>query len=432
MRIGTSVKSGVILVLAGLGVTGPLHAGEARTINGCRVDRDGGSAPRHFGGRLELDGYSDHNDPTSGIGSGAGPASGDGVRLRRAWFSPCGRVRRLDLDYHIDYDFVTNSLQQAWLSYESNAHHGAIYAGQDKPWASLDEIASDTETPFLERNIASSSGVNSLATYTNGLYYKWHKRQVFSRSDNLWLGASASYLHKQHGRTSGSNQGTALNARIAYALLGKDHQWLHFGVSFIDARSTSGNTTRGSSALLASYIYGNYFDKNEKLTLSSYGVSKLGAKPHSYTVGGEIAGAYQRAYLQAEYDHAEFAETGEARSTVRAYSVTAAILLTPGTRPYKCANATYGAVESPHGAWELAVRYDKARNGGSHFIGLALKAANVSQATLDRVSLLTLGLNYYPKEHVRFMFDYEQGRADLGKAGTDSPNTVATRVQILF
>jgi phosphate-selective porin OprO and OprP len=431
--VSTSVKGGIIAALAALGVAGPAHAVETKAVNGCPLDRH----DFHFGGRIELDGYYDDNDHTSMIGSGAGHASGDGVRFRRAWFSPCGRIRRLRLDYHIDYDFVTNSLQKAWLSYESKANHDALYVGQDKPWASLDEIASDTDTPFLERNIASSSGVNSLATYTSGLYYKWHKRRVFSRSDNLWLGASVSSLHKQHGRTSGSNQGTALNARVAYAPLAEQQRWLHFGVSFIDARSTSGSTTSGSSALLASYVYGNYFDKNEKLTLASYAASKTGAEPHSYTLGGELAGAYQRAYVQAEYDHADFGETGEAGNTVRAYSVTAAILLTSGTRTYRCADATYGAIESVprHGAWEIALRYDRAWNDSSHgggFTGLKLVGAIASNASLDQVSLLSVGLNYYPDDYVRFMLDYEIGKAELGEAGSDSPHTVGARFQFAF
>lgn len=80
------------------------------------------------------------------------------------------------------------------------------------------------------------------------------------------------------------------------------------------------------------------------------------------------------------------------------------------------------------------MRYERARNNGSNgvFMGLALPGAKASLATLDQVTLLSAGVNYYPNSRVRFVLDYEHGKVDLGKAGTDSPNTVAARAQIFF
>lgn len=43
-----------------------------------------------------------------------------------------------------------------------------------------------------------------------------------------------------------------------------------------------------------------------------------------------------------------------------------------------------------------------------------------------------MGVNYYPNVHVRFVLDYEHGKADLGRAGTDSPNTIGARAQLVF
>lgn len=429
----TLVKTSALTLSIGVGMTGLLHVHDAKANGVWQFSSPDGNFSTSIGSRLEFDGYYDDNDNGGKIGSGvAGEDSSDSFRFRRAWLTLTGNV--YSFDYHIDYDLVSDALQRAWLSHEV-LPHGTLYIGQDKPWASLDEIASDTDTPFLERNIASSSGVNSVATYTNGLYYAWHNR-LLSGHDNLWLGLSGSSLHKEVSGADTSTQGTAFNARVAYAPIVEDDHWLHFGVSFINANAADGSNTSGSNALLASYVYGNHFDSNEKLTLAKYTVTSTGTRPHSNTLGGELAGAYGPGYLQAEYDDVEFHEAGESDNTVKAYSITAAITLTGETRKYKADDATYRGITPSHGygAWELAVRYERAQNYGNNgvFTGLALPGVKGSVATLDQVSLLTIGLNYYANAHVRFMLDYEHGKADLGRAGTDSPNTVGLRAQLAF
>lgn len=428
------VKIGALAVLAGVGLAGVFHADEAKADGAFQIKSPDGNFSASVGGRLEFDGYYDANDNGSRIGSGvAGSDSSDSFRFRRAWLTLTGNV--YSFGYHIDYDFVSSALQRACF-FHGLLPHGTIYLGQSKPWASLDEIASDTDTPFLERNIASASGVNSAATYTNGIYYSWNNR-LLSENDNLWLGVSGSSLHKlSTGGTDSSTQGTAFNARIAYAPIVEKDRWLHLGLSFINANAATGSTTAGSNALLASYVYGNHFDGNEKLTLASYTVSSTGTKPHSNTLGAELAGAYGPGYLQAEYDGAKFHEAGDADNTVKAYSVTGAFTLTGETRPYKPDSASYAGItpSHPYGAWELAVRYEKARNDGNNgvFTGVALPGVKGTVATLDQVTLISAGVNYYPNSHVRFMLDYEHGKADLGKAGTDSPNTVEARAQLVF
>jgi len=432
--MSTFVKTGVLAALAGVGLAGLLHADDARADGAFQLASADGNFSAAVGGRLEFDGYYDDNDSGDRIGSGvSGSDSSDSFRFRRAWLTLTGNV--YSFGYHIDYDFVSSALQRACFFHDL-LPHGTLYLGQSKPWASLDELASDTDTPFLERNITSSSGVNSAATYTNGLYYSWHDR-LLAQDDNLWLGLSGSSLHKlSTGGADTSTQGSAFNARIAYAPFVAKDRWLHFGASFINANAAAGSTTAGTNALLASYVYGNHFDGNEKLTLASYPVSATGTRPHSNTLGGELAGAYGPGYLQAEYDDAKFHEAGLQDNTVDAYSVTAAVTLTGETRPYKPDSASYAAITPSHtyGAWEIAVRYEKARNSGSNgvFTGLALPGLKASLATLDQVTLLSVGVNYYPNSHVRFMLDYEHGEADLGKAGSDSPNTIAARAQLVF
>lgn len=426
------IKSGATAALT-LVAAGLARADVVTTTGGIKVVSSNGDFSAAVGTLVQFDGYADENDAGSGIGSGvANGSSNDAVRFRRAWITLAGKVYRFN--YHIDFDTVSGALQRAWLEH-GLLPHGSLFIGQDKPWASLDEVARNPDTPFLERNIASSSGVNAAASYTNGVFYEWHDR-TFTASDNLWLGVSASSLHRQGGGTDSITQGSAYNARIAYAPIVDQEGWLHFGASIIDATAAAGSTTAGTGALTASYAYGNYYDHNEKLTLASYPVSGAGARPHSRALGGEIAGAYGPAYVQVEYANVAFHQLGEPDDTVTAYTATAAYALTGETRGYNTRDATYFGIAPAHsyGAWEVAVRYDEARNDGSGNVypGIALAGLKASAATADRVRLVTVGLNYYPNDHVRFVLDFEHGEADLGRAGTDRPDTIGARAQLWF
>ncbi|MGH8199631.1 MAG: OprO/OprP family phosphate-selective porin [Steroidobacteraceae bacterium] len=426
------VKSGIVAAFVGAGAC-LAHADVVTTTGGIKVVSSDGDFSAAVGTLVQFDGYADENDSSSRIGSGvANGSASNAFRFRRAWITLAGKV--YSFHYHIDFDTVTGALQRAWLEHDL-LPHGSLFIGQDKPWASMDEIARNPDTPFLERNIASSSGVNAAVTYTNGVFYEWHDRG-FTDSDNLWLGASASSLHKQSGSTDTITQGSAYDARIAYAPIVDKDRWLHLGASIIDATAAAGSTTSGANALTASYAYGNFYDSDEKLTLASYPVSSTGARPHSRALAGELAGAYGPAYLQAEYDHVAFSQTGEPDDMVTAYSATVAYTLTGETRRYNTQDATYLGIVPQHsyGAWELAVRYDQARNDGSDgiYTGLALPGAKAAAATADKVTVVTVGLNYYPNDHVRFVLDYEHGEADLGKAGTDRPNTIGARAQLWF
>ena len=426
------VKSGLLAALAGAGV-GLAHADVVTTTGGIKVVSSNGDFSAAVGTLVQFDAYDDQNDSSSKIGSGTpNGSSNNAYRFRRAWITLAGKV--YSFNYHVDYDMVTGALARAWLEH-GLLPHGSLFIGQDKPWASLDELARNPDTPFMERNIVSASGVNAAATYSDGLFYEW-SHQALTDSDSLWLGASAVSLHKQTGSTDTSTQGSAYNARIAYAPFVEKNAWAHVGASIIDSTAATGSTTAGTNALNASYAYGNYFDTNEKLTLASYPVSSAGARPHSRSISGELAGVYGPAFLQAEYDDVAFHETGLSNNTVTAYSATAAYTLTGESRSYNSQDATYGTITPAHayGAWELAVRYDQARNGGNDgaYTGLALGGAKAALATADKVTLLTVGLNFYPNEHVRFELNYEHGEADLGKEGSDSPNTIGARAQLWF
>ncbi len=140
--------------------------------------------------------------------------------------------------------------------------------------------------------------------------------------------------------------------------------------------------------------------------------------------------------MQAEYDNARFHEAGDARQHGEGLLGHGAFTLTGEARPYKPGDATYGGITPSHayGAWEIAVRYEKARNEGNNgvFTGFALAGVKTYARHVGPGLVAQRGSELLPESHVRFMLDYEHGKADLGRAGTDSPNTVAARAQLVF
>lgn len=419
-------------VLAAFVGTGVAHADTASTTGGIKIKSDDGNFSASIGGRIHFDGYlnsTDNNDEK--IGSAVGGDTGSDFEFRRTFLSLAGSV--YGYDYHIDYDLSNSSFQDVWVSH-ALLPGGTVFVGQHKPWLALDEIASNNNTVFLERNATSATGIYGGADYTNGIYYAWHQ-SIFSKNDSLWAGASGYSLHKQASGSEPRTQGTGYNFRLAYAPIVTKTLWAHVGAAFADA-----NVDTNSGPLTSYYNYGGR--TGQRITLVSYGASAGGNNPHADIIAGELAGAYGPVYFQGEYSNVGYHQEGRTRSTAEAYSATVAWSITGETRPYDKGGATFGGIKPAHsyGAFEVAFRYDYehafAENGGLtpgfSLPGITSGASSAGTVTNEGVKLYTVGLNYYPNPAVRFVLNYEHGEADLGDAGKDSPDTVGLRMQLAF
>ena len=435
MQVNKLLRYSALAVFVGAGM-GVAHADDASTTGGIKIKSSDGNFDASLGGRIHFDGLLNMPDSnTQKIGSGAADDANSDFEFRRVFLSLAGHL--YGYEYHIDYDLVGSSFQDVWIAH-SLLPGGTIYIGQHKPWRSMDEIASNNNTVFLERNIVSATGVYGGVDYTNGVYYSWNK-SVFLNSDNLWAGASVYSLHKQTGGAENRTQGTGYNARLAYAPFVTPTSWLHLGVNFSNDNSDTNSTVTSTASPYAgfgpAYTYGGR--SGAKMTLASYGSGNAKAlgNPHQDAIGGELAGAWGPVYGQAEYTLLGLHQEGLNETNVNAYSITGAYAITGETRTYDKKNATYTGLKPSHayGAFEVAARFDHAQNnltnGNVGCTAAGVVAANVSKCD---VSLITAGINYYPNPAVRFVFNYTHGEANLGNAGKDKPDSIGLRAQLVF
>ncbi len=449
------LRYSVLAVFVGTGM-GVAHADEATTTGGLKIKSSDGNFDASLGGRIHFDGeliVPDHgalfgvNDPAGGEKSS--------FYFRRVFISLAGHL--YGWEYHIDEDLAAtnqNGFNDVWIAH-SVIGNDAIYLGQHKPWRSLDELASNNITPFMERNANSATGVYGGRDYADGVFYKW--THGFTGSDNLFAGVSVYSLSKTSNQAGGGltttstttttsgttttvtgptvqgqTQGTGYNARIAYAPIVKDGLWAHVGASVSSDNADGGGS--GGYSLSSSYIFVGR--QAGSATLASYKNAATGGNnPNVTSVAGELAGAFGPAYASAEFTNAKYNQTGVAANTVQAFSATAAYLVTGETRPYDKNVATYGNIRPlhPYGALEVLVRYDALRNDGAGGTFVGVSGAKGATITTDRASTFTAGVNYYVNPAVRFMLNYEHGAWDLGGTnGNDNANSVEGRVSLIF
>ncbi len=422
------------------GIQGVAQADAATTAGGLQIKSEDGNFEARIGGRIHVDGsLIDADNDTDSLGlSHNGGKNSSGFYFRRVFLTLTGKA--YGWDYHFDEDFVGGNtsvttttdkttgdvtsvktsggaaagFQEVWIGHEvfGNDH---LYIGQHKPWRSLDEIASNNNTPLMERNILSKNGLFGGRDYTQGLYYKYANR-------GFWAGGSF-YTDGKAGSTTGRSFGG--NLRFAYAPIVGKTAWLHTGLTYsYDNISPDGD---GFGKIAPGYSTW-YAYKGTGATLVSFS-GAAGNNVNAGTGTVELAGAYGPAYLQAEYGAThQWEQLGKAAS-VDAYSATIAYAITGETRPYDSGSASYGGIKPAHryGAVELAVRYDSGKNRDDDTCALNSK----DTATKCSISAITAGVNYYVNPNVRFMLDYEHGKADDGVA-QDTPSAVMGRAQFVF
>ncbi len=147
-----------------------------------------------------------------------------------------------------------------------------------------------------------------------------------------------------------------------------------------------------------------------------------------FKAGVEAAAVYGSMSLQAEYVRTSLARSNLTNPEFDGYYVYGSWFLSGESRAaaYRQDSGTFARIHplaplgSGAGAWELAARF-------SH---LDLTDSNVFGGSEDN---LTLGLNWYPNAHVRFMFNYINVLdVSGGPNDGDEPDTFQVRAQVDF
>ena len=387
------------------------YADSASTKGGLTIKSDDGRFEATVGGRIHFDGALLNADAKE-VGGGN---ENSGFYFRRVFITLKGKA--YGWMYQIDEDISGTAspgagFNDVWLA--KSFGDNTVYFGQHKPWRSLDEMSSNNNTVFTERNALSANGLFGGRDYTNGVYYKY-------AADGLWVGASG---YSQTKVSKGNTQGVGGNVRVAYGapLLGEG-SIVHVGFTYSadqfdlgGGKPGYGNPTSGYSTSYSKA--GNSFN-----VFNGFATSATTAKVDTWTL--EAMGIVGPVFLQGEYGSAKFKRDTDANDgqKVDALSVTASWVVFGGARTYSAGDASYGGVKmnGVDGAVELGVRYDNVKN----------------KDTDAKVSSLTVGANYYVNPNVRFMLDYSAAKAEkttgiTAPATETSPKAVMARAQISF
>jgi phosphate-selective porin OprO/OprP len=422
---------------------GAAQADSVETKGGLKIKTDDGRFEMSIGGRIMFDGYILDEDKDSTFGSGA--ASQDAkssTYFRRLYLTLKGKA--YGWNYKFEPDFAGNStnnsaqasscttstatppvtscttnnngsrdiaFQDVYISHAFGPG-GEVFIGQMKPFRGMEELTSSNDITMMERPFASAAGIfngGSSREFQQGIFYK------MDVSDFL-LGAAFFDLRRDNTRPT---EGLGYNARAVYAPLRADGGTLHVAVSYSDENpQKNGNDSTSIDNIGSSFIYAGRRGPNQ-----SFGATTGGE--HAKTIGGELAGSFGPATLQAEFMDQKLGQAAGSDLDVQAWYVQASVFVTGESRPYKKGEGTFGQPKpkADFGAIELAARYDYAENKD---IGCGAAGATQCEATS-----ITLGANYYLNPNVRFMLNYIMGELDSGTA-KDKPNAITARAQFSF
>ncbi|HVP85330.1 MAG TPA: porin [Rhizomicrobium sp.] len=359
-----------------------------------------------------------------------------GSNFRRARFGASGTLFK-DWSYEFIYDFGGSGTEGSTISSAFIQYDGFgpvhIKLGAYAPPEGFEDQTSASDLLFLER--AQPTDVARSIAAADGR----DAATIFAYDDNYF--AALSYTGGVVGDTAVFDEQQSLVARGAYRFVKTPDANLAIGGDttyvFKLADTTSGPT--GTSAFRLRERPELNIDSNN-IRLVDTGTINA---DHVWEWGVEAAGNWQNLYAQGGY----YGYTIYRRNSVLSdpsfdgWYVQASWVLTGEAKPYKADKAAYGLPtpsdpftldKSGIGAWELAGRYsviDLDDNAG--LAGFATPAGGVRGG---RQSIWTAGINWYPNNAIRFLFNYEHTDVSrLSGAGANiggKLDTVALRAQL--
>jgi phosphate-selective porin OprO/OprP len=453
--VNNIIKYGSLAAFIGASI-GAAQADTAETKGGLSLKTDDGRFAISIGGRIMFDAYSlsEDDDAVAFDPAGSGRSAKFGSNTAANDERSSTYFRRLYLtikgkaygwNYKFEPDFAGNSTNNTVPASSSNNTNnsrdiafqdvyishavgpGEVFIGQMKPFHGMEELTSSNDLTLMERPFASAAGI------FNGGASREFQQGIFYRADISDFLLGASFYDLRRDNTS-PTEGLGYNARAVYAPLRADGAVVHVGVSYTDENpQTNGND--GTTANVGSQF--NYAGRRGP----SVAFLTTGAN-HAKTIGGELAGAFGSATVQAEYMLQSLDQTTGGKQDVPAWYVQGSYFVTGERKPYKKGEGVFGAPKplNDFGAIEVAVRYDDAKNKDSDAACNVTIPATTGAGALPAITVLatdcsttswTFGANYYVNPNVRFMLNYIIGENDRGFA-KDKPEAITARAQFAF
>jgi phosphate-selective porin OprO/OprP len=152
---------------------------------------------------------------------------------------------------------------------------------------------------------------------------------------------------------------------------------------------------------------------------------------HARVLSAELAASFGAFYVQGEYFDYNIGRRALADLHFNGGYVQASYVLTGESRKYSTSSGSFGGIKPNNpftpgggwGAWEIAARYSTVNLNDANVFG-------------GKQSNLTVGLNWYVNENMRFMLNWVNGRVEKRNvAGVDTGakyNAIAMRAQVAF
>lgn len=332
----------------------------------------------------------------------------DGTTLRRARAGFKGTYGDA-WSYALIADFANDgtNVQDAYLRYHAN-EKAFFTVGNHKEPRGLEALTSSANLTFLE--------------YSLGTYAQKSQRSIGLSADyhGDYAGISAGIFGDDVGDVSSDDEGWSYVGRV-YATPFNDKKGLlvHLGANIDQSIPDQATPSAAFGDRPESRVVGDRIVYTGTIsnvnTLTSY--------------GAEFAAGYGPFSLQAEYVSTDIDRDNAPDADIDGGYVYATLFLTDDYRPYK--KGKFGGVKpsdpfslSPDGgigAWELAARYSNLDlNDGTVLTG-------------GEYDGYTLGVNWYPNDHIRFMANYVMAESDQnGVTPNDEPDIFMLRAQFNY
>ena len=333
-------------------------------------------------------------------------ALANGAEVRRARLGFKARIaRNWSAELEADFSDDEAEVKDAWLAYDG-LESAEIKIGHHKASMSLEELTSSKYIPFIERAM-----VNTFAPGRRlGVSYTaWGSR---------WQ-AAAGLFGSEAGDVdeTGEDEDLGVAARFAFTPVRQDGRVVHFGASTSIRPPDAGSDDRVRfRARPETHV-------NRARFLNTGRIRDV--DQHS-VVGLEAAIQSGRFYFQTEWMEEQVDRKSGADPSFDGWYAFVSWFATDDHRPYRAKSAEFGKLtpSSKRGAVEFLLRF-------SH-LDLNDLAAGIEGGSSD---IVTLGMNYYLTERIRFMLNvssvdqdqYADGDGDF--LPSDSFESIQARLQ---
>ena len=385
-----------------------------------------------FGGRIMYD-QTFNTDSDQALADFAGNDDGkleDGAELRRVRFFAEGSVAPW-LAYKLQLDFAGGvEAKDVYLLAHDLGNMPSIKIGHFKEPISLQEQTSSKYISLMSRTMLADNVISQ--GRSAGLMLSDH---FANERVNLALGLfNPSFDGGEGETTSHSTDGeSVVTGRLTSPLVYENdgQQVIHVGASF------SQRNVDTYSLGLEPEVH-----KTDDFVATANANGNAGSIPveDALVLGAELGAVLGPAHMQSEYGQVDLTTSRSGPDpSIDTYYIQGGFFLTGESRPYDPAAGDFGRVQpdSPFtgvdtgtGAWELVARYSSL--DAEETAGATLRDADgpntVAEEAVAETTVTTLGVNWYPVAHAKWMLNYVDADQDaLGDA-----SYVATRFQVDF